>query len=279
MKYMLNECIIFDTDLNSLSLIVNSEDNIVISNPTKRLLALLIESHGETVTRNEIFQKVWDDFGMVSSNNNLNHCVSKLRRVIKTLGLEDEVIATVPREGFMLRKEICIDRLGENNETAKEGAADITMACPTPVDRAVLAQNENPGRLPVTPQSQARLSWFRLRWLVIMLATLCIVALAGWAAWSALTTDRQGETFLGEMSGCKVFLNHDAIAKGREKMITDTVRSFAERHPVPCAKNEYLLVIDDRRIHRFMSNMSRLYLMRCGSYSESQMEICLDSTK
>lgn len=92
-----------------MSLTEFPDEPISISNPSKRLLLLLITHHGEPVGREVIFKKVWDDYGMVSGNNNLNQCVSKLRRVIKNLGIEDEVIVTVPKVGFMLRYEIRVE--------------------------------------------------------------------------------------------------------------------------------------------------------------------------
>lgn len=109
MKYRFNDHILFDADTRTLSPTDFSDDPISISSPSKRLLLLLIAHHGEAVGRELIFKKVWDDYGMVSSNNNLNQCVSKLRRVIKNLGVEDEVIVTVPKVGFMLRDEITIE--------------------------------------------------------------------------------------------------------------------------------------------------------------------------
>lgn len=80
MKYRFNDHILFDADTRTLSPTDFSDDPISISSPSKRLLLLLIAHHGEAVGRELIFKKVWDDYGMVSSNNNLNQCVSKLRR-------------------------------------------------------------------------------------------------------------------------------------------------------------------------------------------------------
>ncbi|BFO09157.1 hypothetical protein GGER_16670 [Serratia rubidaea] len=110
MKYRINGQILFDTDSGSLGLEDFPEESLAISNPSKRLLLLLIAHHGEQVSRELIFRKVWDDYGMVSSNNNLNQCVSKLRRVLKTLGIDDEVIITVPKVGFMLAHNITLEK-------------------------------------------------------------------------------------------------------------------------------------------------------------------------
>ncbi|MFD2021246.1 transcriptional regulator [Pseudocitrobacter faecalis] len=89
MRFLFNKQVIFDADSGTLFLADTPDDAVQISNPTKRLLLLLTCHQGEVINREIIFKKVWDDFGMVSSNNNLNHCISKLRRILRNLGLEE----------------------------------------------------------------------------------------------------------------------------------------------------------------------------------------------
>ncbi len=45
----------------------------------------------------------------------MNQCVSKLRRMFRVMGFEDEVIATVPKLGFMLRREILVEFRDKDN--------------------------------------------------------------------------------------------------------------------------------------------------------------------
>jgi DNA-binding winged helix-turn-helix (wHTH) protein len=85
---------------------------------------LLIAHQGEAIKREVIFKKVWDDYGMVSSNNNLNQCVSKLRKIMKMLGMEDEVIVTVPKIGFMLHQHVDVEKRLEPVDILMETAAD-----------------------------------------------------------------------------------------------------------------------------------------------------------
>ncbi|WHZ41075.1 helix-turn-helix domain-containing protein [Rahnella bonaserana] len=58
----------------------------------RRILLLLIEQQGVVVQRETFFKKVWDDYGLNASNNNLNHCISKLRKVVSTLGFETAIL-------------------------------------------------------------------------------------------------------------------------------------------------------------------------------------------
>lgn len=135
MIYLIENKIIFNVEDNTLSLQNDPDSQVSISNPSRRVLLLLIEQQGIVVQRDILFKKVWDDYGLVSSNNNLNHCISKLRKVINTLGHTDDVIITVPKVGFLLKKEITISAIEtimtinnaeEDNDTISASAVPET---------------------------------------------------------------------------------------------------------------------------------------------------------
>lgn len=135
MAYFINNKIIFNPEDNSLSLINNPESRVAISNPARRVLQLLIDHSGTVVLRETFFKKVWDDYGLNASNNNLNHCVSKLRKVMVTLGYQDEFIVTVPRVGFIIHKGtiiICQQQpVAQNNSGEFSAALSPTISINT----------------------------------------------------------------------------------------------------------------------------------------------------
>ncbi len=135
MAYFINNKIIFNPEDNSLSLINNPESRVAISNPARRVLQLLIDHSGTVVLRETFFKKVWDDYGLNASNNNLNHCVSKLRKVMVTLGYQDEFIVTVPRVGFIIHKGtiiICQQQpVAQNNSVEFSAALSPTISINT----------------------------------------------------------------------------------------------------------------------------------------------------
>lgn len=92
MIYIIENRVLFNMDENAFTLLEDGNEKIIISNPARRVLALLIEQHGSIVLRETLFQKVWDDYGLISSNNNLNQCISKLRKIISSLGIELSLI-------------------------------------------------------------------------------------------------------------------------------------------------------------------------------------------
>ncbi|WP_404413217.1 transcriptional regulator [Serratia aquatilis] len=268
MRYRFNDRIIFDVDNGTLSLTDISDDPIPISNPSIRLLLLLIAHHGDAVSREVIFKKVWDDYGMVSSNNNLNQCVSKLRRVIKALGIDDEVIVTVPKMGFVLSREILVQICEGENSTFVE-REDVSTARDTKLKEAKV------------PLASSRASIFqRIPYKWGVLAFICIVLLG--ITVNAFSPISREEAYLGKAGSCKVFVSAatEDFVNADSGLIKD-IFAFAGQQKAQCDADEYLLLVHSNQVKSYVSNVSRLFFLRCKVLREHQIEICsgLESEK
>ncbi|AML59360.1 hypothetical protein AXX16_3669 [Serratia rubidaea] len=251
MKYRINGQILFDTDSGSLGLEDFPEESLAISNPSKRLLLLLIAHHGEQVSRELIFRKVWDDYGMVSSNNNLNQCVSKLRRVLKTLGIDDEVIITVPKVGFMLAHNITLE---------KEEAA-ITPP------QSVAGERD---------EGRALFRWAAgRRWhpgVALGALLLLVICIGSWLIYrnSAVRQER----LIGEVNNCKVFLSAPRVAmNGNAEQVNDML-AYINAHPQQCRNDEYLLLLSSSQVGTYIKGVSRLFILKCQVAREYRVEVC-----
>ncbi|NDJ56562.1 hypothetical protein GWD52_06035 [Enterobacteriaceae bacterium 4M9] len=259
MKYIICDRILFVPDLNTLSIIDNHEEVVTISNPARRLLELLITRQGQNVPREEIFQKVWDNFGMVSSNNNLNHCISKLRRVLRSFGIDEDVIVTIPKLGFTLHKEITVRIISEEN---------VEHVALTPTSASSVEHVGQPRKRvgPVCWKMFSRQAILMLGGAFVLLLGLLIVRLY-------LYPRVQTETYLGAVESCKVYL-HENGPEEKQPIMMQSIRWYLSKHPVSCASDEYLLVhrqypgVDKR------SDIMRLHITRCGLHRANQMAIC-----
>ncbi|MDM6989213.1 winged helix-turn-helix domain-containing protein, partial [Klebsiella michiganensis] len=83
-------------------------DCIELSATSTRLLTNLLQYRGDIISRVDIFQSVFEKYGARPSNSNLNQYISTLRRSLADLGIEKNVIITVPRIGFKISEEIII---------------------------------------------------------------------------------------------------------------------------------------------------------------------------
>jgi DNA-binding winged helix-turn-helix (wHTH) protein len=267
MKYRLNDHIIFDADTGTLSLTEFSDDPISISNPSKRLLLLLLAHHGEAVSRDVIFKKVWDDYGMVSGNNNLNQCVSKLRRVIKNLGIEDEVIATVPKVGFMLRYEIMV----ESCEGPESRPPDVEI----PFTPRISPKPEITHSTRDIEREGAVYTGYSLRWWAIasVVALGVIMLVAGITTYLSGSIARQ-EIYLGKANSCKVFMSMPGASTMVGTGLSRDILAYAGMQAAECNGDEFLLVVRSNQVRSYISGISRLFVLRCRILREHRVEVC-----
>ncbi len=267
MKYRLNDHIIFDVDTGTLSLAEFSDDPISISNPSKRLLLLLITHHGEAVCREVIFKKVWDDYGMVSGNNNLNQCVSKLRRVIKNLGIEEEVIATVPKVGFMLRYEIEVESCdGQDGSVTDEEIPVIAYASEQPQIASSPAEPAVAGTVHVGYSRR----WWAIASIVALGVIMLVVAISSYLTGSV---PRQ-EIYLGKANSCKVFMSMPGTAAAVSAGLSRDILAYAAPQSAACSGDEFLLVVRSNQVRSYISGISRLFFLRCRILREHRVEVC-----
>jgi len=130
MKVIIENLVAFDNAACRLSNI-QTADEVVISLVHAQLLTLLINHRGFAVSRNEIFEKIFDANGAHATNNNLNQNISILRKHLSQLGIEREVITTVNLVGFMIDDSVLVE-IYENDPPAA-----LDEARPVPVGTAV----------------------------------------------------------------------------------------------------------------------------------------------
>ncbi len=95
------------------------DELVSISSSAARLFTFLIKNKGEIVEREVLLQKVWDDYGLQASNNNLNQCLSTLRRIIKSMGVEKNIIETIPKVGLRIADDVTIEEINDIQKTVK----------------------------------------------------------------------------------------------------------------------------------------------------------------
>ncbi|MUM52690.1 hypothetical protein GJ686_24730 [Klebsiella variicola] len=109
MLYKINKNILFRDDDGCIWIENNESFRYDLTATTSRLLSFLLQNQGEILTRDKILIQVWDKYGLTSSNNSLNKYISDLRQIIKSLGLDEEIIITLPRIGFKIPEHISIE--------------------------------------------------------------------------------------------------------------------------------------------------------------------------
>lgn len=100
--YTINGKIAFLPQRRALILIADETKMVALNMPASRCLLLLIQQDGKAVARETFFEEVWIKHGSQVTSNGFYQNISLLRRAFQQLGLEDEIIITVPRVGVRL---------------------------------------------------------------------------------------------------------------------------------------------------------------------------------
>ncbi|ANS40619.1 winged helix-turn-helix domain-containing protein [Serratia inhibens] len=111
--YKINGKILFDENRCLISHLTNgSQRGIVkINLPVCRCLSMLIESQGEIVSQEKFIDNVWRKNGIEVSTNTFYQNISLLRKNLKTAGINNDIIITIPKKGLKLSKSVVIEKL------------------------------------------------------------------------------------------------------------------------------------------------------------------------
>lgn len=152
MKYIINKTVIFDSNELTLCLYENTQIVARLTKPATRLLLVLIQNNGISVTRETLLDNVWLTYGFTASNAGLNNYISELRKAFTSLGCHHELIITIPKLGFRFEAEVDLSDAGtaapEQNLNDEENRM---LTSPDEIQEAVLikpptSKNEAPSK-------------------------------------------------------------------------------------------------------------------------------------
>lgn len=170
--YTINGRIAFFPQRSALILIADETKTVSLNMPASRCLLLLIQHDGNTVARETFFEEVWIKHGAQVTSNGFYQNISLLRRAFKELGVDEDIIITVPRVGVRLDATLTVTesqpRDVEKAPTAEEPQAPVDE----PVHKEVAAAS-----LPEKKRLRPRRSLF---W---GLAALLSCLVCGFVAW------------------------------------------------------------------------------------------------
>ncbi|WP_029568747.1 winged helix-turn-helix domain-containing protein [Pantoea ananatis] len=112
-KITLNHFLVFEPEKKRIT---GRGNPAIISASASLCFELLIENVGELVTHQQFFDYAWRRFGMEPTSTSLYQNISSLRRALSKAGLQEDIIRTMPRRGFILSPQTMV--MKENTVTA-----------------------------------------------------------------------------------------------------------------------------------------------------------------
>ncbi|MEI7249121.1 winged helix-turn-helix domain-containing protein [Pectobacterium versatile] len=126
MVYLINDLIIFNEGDGTLAWIKRENEATSLSFPISRLLCLLIENQGVTLSRDFLLKEALEKHALCPSLNNLNNYLSLLRKVLREFDLSDSIV-TIPKLGIVFNVNSIVIQpvMGEEREEKETLNQDV----------------------------------------------------------------------------------------------------------------------------------------------------------
>ncbi|MRE39622.1 transcriptional regulator [Klebsiella quasipneumoniae] len=122
---IINDEIIFNANMNELRPLSGDGECISLNAPTARCLLLLLQNSGKVISRDEFLSAVWENRGVVVSQNTFYQNISLLRKSLLKAGLSNDIIITVRQKGFSVAPDTLITPLSDEE---CENMSRVTLA-------------------------------------------------------------------------------------------------------------------------------------------------------
>lgn len=99
--FLLNGSVLFEPDKRRICPLTGyPERAVLLHGPVSECLLQLLEHNGEVLTQRYLFAAVWEKQGAIVTTNALYQTIASIRKALKAVGLAENIIQTVPKEGF-----------------------------------------------------------------------------------------------------------------------------------------------------------------------------------
>ena len=147
--------LLFDPERRVLT---NGDKESKLTDNMTRCLLVLLKYRGEVVSKETLLKEVWEKNGVIVTDTSIRQTLSQLRKSITSLNINEELIYTLPRQGYKL-PQFCA--------TAEENFSDMETPISSGKTQAYIPEDA------CTPVSKDRRRFFK--WLLMMIATAFII--------------------------------------------------------------------------------------------------------
>jgi DNA-binding winged helix-turn-helix (wHTH) protein len=156
---------IFELDPNTGELCKNGR-KLKLQEQPFRILNLLLEQPGQTVTRERLKEVLWPSDTFVDFDHSLNAAIAKLRQALGDSAENPRFIETLSRRGYRFIAPVEVASNGDRNATPVRAPASVVAAAPV---------QESPVSPPV--DTKIRIGW------VLAMVFAAVVMVAAFAIW------------------------------------------------------------------------------------------------
>ncbi|RHH96555.1 hypothetical protein DW184_24660 [Enterobacter cloacae] len=278
-EYIIGQTIRYVPASETLYLVSRPEDLVVLTPGCNRLLLHLLSSRGSVLSRDAIFSVLWEQYGYSPSNSSLNTYISLIRKAFVNLGLNDEVVVTIPKVGFIFSPDIAVEVIEIHSHPENENVSAHGETLPVPERLPAVSGSEAEERIYHTPvvteQIRPEQKPFRFRRRIYMGGLFGAVIIAGGLlAFYRHEPEppRITPVKLGQIDGCPV--NYLPAHAGDTVVLSDTeAEEIVKSSNLPCKTDGEYFFYADKNVNA--GQPGKIYVSFC-QFRNSKMISCLD---
>ncbi|HFK5798738.1 TPA: transcriptional regulator [Enterobacter hormaechei subsp. oharae] len=273
MLYIFNENIVYDDVQCSLTN-CKSYDSILLPATASRLLSLFIRYQGSTLTRDEILNCVWDEYGYKASNNTLTQYVSLIRKNFQLLGETADIIITIPRIGFVMSNDVEVKMTEAGYEKQNLLPGDINSfsenLLPEKVEQLIalsetIAETEEISTNGVTSNSKRPIGLHVIN--ALSLVILCLICYFIQLNTNKMKVARDYQ--VGTIDSCPVYMFYKSSEELLPVRLTSTEKMA--RETLPCLTGSFYITQQEDSL--IFGEAGRLFISRCSYQADSKLKI------
>lgn len=221
--FLINETVLFEPDARRLCSLADYPSRaVILHGPVSECLLQLLEQNEQVLTQRYLFAAVWEKQGAVVTTNALYQTIASIRKALKSAGLEENVVITIPKAGF---KSVARLRIGTRAEFVERN-----NAVPTPVLADISSETARPEILPsATPHTPRLWRPSMGYWLAGALFLLSCAVL--YPQLKSAEPVFVGYHSIGTLDGCEVYSSWRESEKSQRMWA-----SLSQRFPLTCKK-------------------------------------------
>jgi eukaryotic-like serine/threonine-protein kinase len=228
------------------------------------LLLLLVERHGQLVTRRQIVERIWGEGVVLDTDNSINGAISKIRQVLRDDSERPRFVQTVPSRGYRFIAPVETsapeDESGANVEKQLEGPGRIPSQA-TLLTREIQELPETGGE---EPWARSRQSWKRYGWKIA--AGVVAIGASVWLGSVPNSRARQAQ----QLTDKDTIVIADFANNTEDAIFDETLKQALS---VQVTQSPFLNVASDLKINEILRRMGRAPDTRLTG--EVAREVCL----
>ncbi|HIE0647020.1 TPA: winged helix-turn-helix domain-containing protein [Serratia marcescens] len=166
---ILNCRVIYNKNTATLMDVEQKKDVITLTTPANNCLQILLDNGMEITTQKELFEEVWEKHGIPINTNTLYQNIAMIRKAFRQLGVEEEIIVTIPRRGMVIADGVQIADFIADPASPEEDAGEAEV--PDNAIHTAQRQAEAEETSAVTPGKIKRRAMLTLLYVVVMTLT------------------------------------------------------------------------------------------------------------